>query len=96
MVRYKCKPERAAENRRYVERVYEELKATAPAGFHYATFTMPDGVTFVHIASIEGENPLFATDAFKKFVANIDDRCEEKAVTSDLQEVGSYAFHGSA
>ena len=38
MVRYKVKPDRAAENEALVRAVYEELARTQPAGLHYATF----------------------------------------------------------
>lgn len=98
MVRYKVKRDRAAENERYIAAVFKELKTAAPAGLHYASFKLDDGVTFVHIASIEsesGENPLTKTGAFKSFVADIEERCEEQPVTVVLHEVGAYAFHPS-
>jgi hypothetical protein len=96
MVRYKVKADRAAENQRYVEAVFRELATTAPAGLHYATFKQPDGLTFVHVASIETpENPLQKTAAFQAFTEHIEDRCDEPPVTTVLEEVGSYAFHGS-
>lgn len=61
LVRYKVKPGRAAENRSYIEKVFQELKANGPDGIRYASFILDDGVSFVHIASIErsdGRNPL--------------------------------------
>jgi hypothetical protein len=97
MVKYTVKQGRAAENQRYIEDVFEELKATVPAGLHYASFKLDDGVTFVHVASIDtesGENPLFQSAAFTSFLADIEDRCEVQPVTQALHEVGSYAFHG--
>lgn len=96
MVRYKVKRDRAAENERYIAEVFKELKATAPAGLHYASFKLDDGVSFVHIATIDadsGENPLLKSAAFKSFVADIEDRCEMQPVTSVLSPVGDYAFH---
>jgi hypothetical protein len=96
MVRYKVKPDRAEENKRYVEAVFKELNANAPAGLHYATFTAPDGVSFVHVATVRsGDNPLARTAAFQTFQEQIEDRCEEQPVLTELQEVGSYAFHPS-
>lgn len=95
MVRYKVKADKAAENVQLVEKVYEELKQNSPAGFRYATFKLDDGVSFVHIASVEtadGKNPLGETVAFKKFQKNIRDRCEEPPMAVDLDEVGSYQF----
>ena len=96
MVRYKLKPDRVAENERLVAQVYAELERVAPAGLHYATFKLDDGVSFVHIASndAEGGNPLTELGSFKAFVASIRERCEEPPATLELTEVGSYAFFG--
>ena len=61
VVRYKVKPERVDENERLIERVYAELAESDPGGLRYATFRLEDGVSFVHVASIDGEdgrNPL--------------------------------------
>ncbi len=93
MVRYRVKASQAAENRRLIEAVFAELKATRPEGIRYASFVLPDGVSFVHLASVEaadGSNPLAATAAFKTFQAGIKDRCEEAPVLAELQEIGSY------
>jgi hypothetical protein len=93
MVRYKVKPELAQENERLVRAVYAELEHSAPAGLRYATFKLEDGVSFVHLASIEtddGHNPLRDMDAFKRFQANAGERQDEPAVTTDLREIGSY------
>jgi hypothetical protein len=98
MVRYRVKPDQAGENQRYVEQVFAELQRTAPAGIRYATFKEPDGVSFVHIASIEtenGDNPLSKSPAFQAFQAGIRDRCEVQPVATELDEVGSYrVFEG--
>lgn len=62
-----------------------------------ATFKLDDGVSFVHIASIEaadGRNPLVALAAFKEFTAQIEDRGAEPPVTVELHEVGSYRSFG--
>jgi hypothetical protein len=98
LVRYKVKPDRAEENAKYVEKVFAELKNTGPEGLRYATFKLDDGVSFVHIASIEtddGQNPLSESPAFKAFQAEIGERCEEPPVAVDLNEVGSYRFFGN-
>lgn len=95
MVRYKVKPDQADENQRLVEQVYAELQRNAPAGLRYATFKQNDGVSFVHIASIEtesGDNPLSQLPAFKTFQAQIKDRCTEPPVAVDLEEIGAYHF----
>ena len=93
MVRYKVKPDRAVENEELVRAVYQELERTAPAGLRYATFCLEDGVSFVHLASVEtadGRNPLADTEAFARFQEGIRDRCEEPPVVTELREVGSF------
>ena len=57
MVRYRVKPDQVAENEQLVRDVYEELARVRPDGFRYGTFKLEDGVSFVHVASQEGEEP---------------------------------------
>lgn len=93
-VRYRVKQGRAEENKRLVESVFASLAASAPEGLHYATFVEPDGVSFVHVATIDGEeNPLQADPAFRAFTAEIEDRCDVPPQSTQLTQVGSYAFH---
>jgi quinol monooxygenase YgiN len=94
MVRYKVKPEQVARNEELVRAVYEELHRVEPGGLRYATFKLPDGVTFVHLAdTADGEdNPLTGLAAFKAFSAGVRERCDEPPVVSELSEVGSYAW----
>jgi hypothetical protein len=97
IVRYKIKPERVAENEELVRAVYAELRQTRPAGLHYATFQLDDGVSFVHLASNDtedGQSPLSKVQAFQRFQENIDDRCEEGPVVSSVREIGSYHLRG--
>jgi hypothetical protein len=93
LVRYKVKADRADENEAFIRKVFEELASTTPSGLRYASFKLDDGVSFVHIASIEsddGQNPLANTAAFKTFQAEIKDRCEEPPVAVELNTIGSY------
>jgi hypothetical protein len=93
MVRYRVKPGEAERNEQLVRAVYEELHRADPAGFRYATFRLEDGVTFVHLAESEGsEAPLPRLQAFREFLKDIDDRCDEPPVVTQLTEVGSYRF----
>ena len=97
MVRFRVKPERAAENEELVRAVYAELHETKPTGLRYATFRLEDGVSFVHLASHDsedGQSPLSELEAFQRFQENIADRCEEGPVVSSLREIGSYRFLG--
>ena len=93
MVRYKVKPDRAGENEALIRNVFDELLQDGPDGLRYASFKLDDGVSFVHIASIEtddGSNPLSETAAFKDFQAEIKDRCEELPAAVALDTIGSY------
>ena len=94
VVRYQTKPERADENQALVEAVYAELAETRPAGFHYSTYRLADGVSFVHVGTIDGEtNPLPSTAAFQAFVADIGDRCVEPPAASEASRIGRYESH---
>ena len=93
MVRYKVKPGEAERNEELVRQVYKELHQAAPTGLRYATFALDDGVSFVHLASYEtedGQSPLTEILAFRAFVENIADRCDDLPVPASLREIGSY------
>ena len=95
IVRYRVKEDEAETNANYIRSVFEELERTAPAGLRYASFTLEDGVSFVHVAEIDtpdGSNPLSATDAFKAFAAGLKERCEEMPVATEMSEIGSFNF----
>ena len=95
MVRYRVRPDRVAENERYIGQVFEELERGRPAGLRYASFKLDDGVSFVHIVSQEredGANPLAALPAFKAFTATIAERCDQAPVVMPLSVVGAYEF----
>lgn len=90
IVRYTVKPDRVAENEQLVRDVYAELARTQPDGLRYATFKLPDGVSFVHLAVHGQDNPLKWVAAFGRFQEGIRDRCDEQPVVTHLEEVGSY------
>lgn len=95
MVRYKVKADKAAENVAYIDKVFEQLKREQPSGLRYASYKQPDGVSFVHMVSLEtpdGSNPLGELQAFKDFTAKIKERCDEPPAAAELTEVGSYRF----
>lgn len=92
VVRYRTKPEYAEANVELVRAVFEELAAANPAGLSYATYRLEDGVTFVHVATIEGDaNPFLSTAAFGRFQQGIADRCEEGPIAMDATVIGSYS-----
>jgi hypothetical protein len=91
VVRYTTRPEAADENQRLIEQVFAELGRNDPGGLRYATFRLQDGVTFVHMALVDGEtNPLEQTAAFAEFQRGIGERCVERPVVSDATLVGAY------
>jgi hypothetical protein len=93
IVRYKLKAGKAEENRQYVSNVFAELDNKKPDGLRYVSFQLDDELSFVHIAVVEsddGKNPLAETDAFKEFVADLKDRCDEPPVATSADIVGSY------
>ena len=93
VVRYRTKPEHAEENAELVRSVFAELATDEPDGLRYVTFRLEDGVTFVHVATIEGEiNPLASSTAFGRFQSEIADRCEEGPLAMDATVVGAYSL----
>ena len=92
MVRYKVQPGRAEENVALVRAVYAQLALERPAGLRYATFRLPDGLSFLHVV-IETDEPgriLGEIDAFQAFTADIEERCDEPPVATEIKLVGSY------
>lgn len=93
LVRYTVKPDQAARNEELVRAVYVELDRSDPGGLRYATFVLDDGVSFVHLASVEredGHNPLDDLSAFSAFLQGIGERCDQPPLVSGLRSVGSY------
>jgi hypothetical protein len=60
------------------------------------TFRLPDGVTFVHVAEHDDDNPLPRVAAFQRFQEGIRERCEGPPEATPLQEIGSFRFFGDA
>jgi len=94
-VRYKVKPERVAENEELVHAVYAELRERKLAGLSYATFKAADGVTFYHLAMVDGDdNPLGGVQAFTRFQADLRARCDEPPAPVDLSLLAAYQMFG--
>jgi hypothetical protein len=92
MVRYKVRPDRVEENVALVRAVYAQLAKERPEGLRYATFRLPDGVSFMHVG-IETDQPgriLGEIEAFRAFTADIESRCDEPPVATDITLIGSY------
>ena len=59
IIRYRTRPEAAEENSRLVDAVFASLAEIKPVDFSYTAYRLADGVSFVHIARLDGtENPL--------------------------------------
>ena len=94
MIRYKVRADRADENEALVKAVYEQLNRERPGALHYATFRLPDGVSFMHVVFETDEPGRILNDvaAFTAFVTDIGSRCDEPPVVTELSVVGSYDF----
>ena len=91
VIRYRTKPEHAEENERLIRAVFAELAREDPDGLHYATFRLDDGVSFVHVAVLDGdENPLTSSPAFAAFQAGIAERCAEGPMAADATAIGAF------
>lgn len=91
VIRYKTKPESADENERLIRAVFAELASEKPEGLHYASFRLDDGVSFLHVAVVDGEeNPLTKSAAFAEFQAGIQTRLNEGPIQADARAIGSY------
>jgi hypothetical protein len=95
VVRYTTKPERADENQAYVEKVFAQLAADRPEGLRYMTVRLDDGVSFVHVATVDtpdGTNPLSTTAAFAEFQREIADRLVDGPTAAQGTIIGAYGF----
>ncbi|WP_028638149.1 hypothetical protein [Nocardioides sp. URHA0032] len=89
MVRYRVRPDAAAENERLIGEVFEELAAEQPEGFTYQSMVLSDGVTFVHV--VDGDSAALPTSAaFQRFASTVGDRCEDPPQQTSVRIVGSY------
>jgi hypothetical protein len=94
VIRYRTKPECADENARLVAAVFEELAEHDVPGIRYTALRLDDGVTFVHVAAVDGEdNPLESSAAFSAFQSAIGERLDEGPFPATATVVGS---HGGA
>jgi hypothetical protein len=87
VIRYQTKPEAADENQQLIEKVFAELKETAPAGLRYSSFRLADGVTFVHVVDGEG---LTDVQAFQEFQRTFGERLAGDLDRQEAILVGTY------
>jgi hypothetical protein len=91
IVRYQTQPEASDENARLIANVFASLADLAPDGFAYTAYRLADGISFVHVASFEGDdNPLATLTAFAEFQQDLPGRCAEAPAASGAAVVGTY------
>jgi hypothetical protein len=91
VIRYTTKPECADDNERLIRDVFEELAVQQPKGLRYSAFRLDDGVSFLHVALLDGqENPLTRSAAFAKFQSDISSRCATGPTPSEATVIGDY------
>lgn len=91
IIRYTTHPEHADENARLIRDVFSALAGVKPDGLHYAAFRLDDGVSFMHVVTLDGDtNPLNDLPAFADFQANIMNRVVAPPVTVVTSVVGNY------
>jgi len=91
IVRYRTRPEAAADNAALIENVFSALADLDPGGLEYTAYKLDDGVTFVHVARVSGpNNPLVTLPAFAEFQRGLMQRCVEPPAPSGASVVGSY------
>ena len=90
IVRYRTRPESAADNARLIEAVFNSLSEVDTGDFRYTAYRLADGVSFVHIARIAADgNPLVTLPAFAEFQRDLAGRCAERPAPSAATVVGS-------
>jgi hypothetical protein len=91
VVQYQARPEQADENQRLVEQVYAELNENDPGRLQYITLRLADGVTFLHVSMLDGEdNPLSQVAAFQEFQAGLAERLAAPPKPEQATIVGRY------
>jgi hypothetical protein len=92
MIRYRTKPDQAAENAELVIAVFAELGQAKPEGLRYLTLRLDDD-TFVHLVETDAADGISALPqlaAFQAFQQDIRDRCTEPPLVRQATIVGNY------
>jgi hypothetical protein len=95
MVRYKVKRDELERHLKLHSAVYEALESSQPDGLREATFQLEDEVSFVSLVEADGlpVSGVENLEAFQRYRAGLDERCDEVAVMTPLRESGSFRFH---
>jgi len=93
VVSYQVKPEALDEHVRLIEGVFKQLHAERPANVEYKVVRLADGVSFVHMFSVDtpdGSNPLPEMAAFKEFGKDSGARVATTPMPTPADVIGSY------
>ncbi len=91
MIRYRVRPDRVDEHLGLVAAAFEEMAVLRPPRLRYTAHRLNDGLTFVNL--VEGDDlpsPLPDLGAFQRYRAELDERCDEPPVMTELIEIESY------
>jgi hypothetical protein len=96
LIRYQTKPEKTEENKRLIQEVFRELHAASPEGVRYVAFSDGDG-NFFHLVTVQSDdNPIPELAAFKRFQADIKNRCASPPEFHEVKIVGNYRALGDS
>ena len=95
VVRYTTHPGSADENEKLIRAVFAQLAEQRPDGLRYVAIRLDDGVSFIHVAVLDGDNnPLAALPAFGEVVSVIGERCTDGPAPVNGTVVGAYGIDG--
>ncbi|MEI6216926.1 MAG: hypothetical protein WCP64_06650 [Actinomycetes bacterium] len=94
VIRYRTKSECADENAQLIAAFFTELAERKVAGIRYEALRLDDGVTFLHISTLDSENnPLLSSPAFAAFQSGLGGRLEEGPYPATATVVGSLGIN---
>ena len=94
MVQYKTTEAYGDANHAAIRAVFAELRRRGTRGVRYACHRLPDGVTFVHIATFqspaEGPHPITSLPAFEAFQAGLKGNTVTPPLVTELHPFETY------
>jgi hypothetical protein len=91
VVQYRTRPDAAERNQQLMERVFKDLRALQPRGLRYMAFRLEDGVGFLHVTILDGDDdPLAESAAFQRFQEGTAERLVGTPEIRSMTIVGSY------
>jgi hypothetical protein len=92
LIQYRVKPEKVEEQKAAIIEFVNNIKAMEDPDISYASYQLPDGVSFKHYASLADEEAkarLQSQDFFRKFADEIDARCDEGPSVTPLTRIAA-------